>query len=132
MYKEPTTRELITLKRFDIFNGCVYRHLDAYERFYQGAWDFKNLRPWPLAQKQSGPVYVWGEVCYRRQSDLIAAPSNTILLLLHSFFASLGFHLVQMEVLKPRPMNRIRNRNPMMTRIPISTTMMMTTPWEVS
>ncbi|KAF9447431.1 hypothetical protein P691DRAFT_671544 [Macrolepiota fuliginosa MF-IS2] len=35
--------------------------LEPYERFYQGAYDFKNLRPWPLADKQSGPIYVWGE-----------------------------------------------------------------------
>ncbi|KXN91454.1 hypothetical protein AN958_00716 [Leucoagaricus sp. SymC.cos] len=36
-------------------------HALAYDRFCQGAYDFKHLRPWPLAQKQAGPVYVWGE-----------------------------------------------------------------------
>ncbi|KAF5358303.1 hypothetical protein D9756_001212 [Leucocoprinus leucothites] len=36
-------------------------HSSAYDLLCQGAYDFKSLRPWPVASKQSGPVFVWGE-----------------------------------------------------------------------
>ncbi|KAF7778438.1 hypothetical protein Agabi119p4_2783 [Agaricus bisporus var. burnettii] len=41
--------------------GTYDPHSSAYERLCQGAFDFKELRPWPSALKQSGPVYCWGE-----------------------------------------------------------------------
>lgn len=64
----------------DLVVDHVTSHLPAYDLLCQGAADFKTLRPWPMASKQSGPVFVWGEVCHI--PDLICTISVT------SFFVS--------------------------------------------